>query len=136
MQELKDQKLKYSTILNIVKAFYHKATNDILIGYHFRFIEDFDSHFPRIADFWQLQLTGEMDHPESKPFDIINVHLPLKIKKGEIDRWVLLFSQTLDEFIHTKKINLELKKQWMQKIVIFQKRMYKMTASTAEDREI
>ena len=129
MQELKKQTLKYSTILKVVKSFYDKATNDILIGYHFRVIEDFETHFPRIADFWQLQLTGEMDHPESKPFDIINVHIPLKVKKGEIDRWVILFSQTLDEFIHSKEIELEHKDLWMKKISIFKKRMYQIANS-------
>lgn len=118
--------ISYSTILKIVKSFYALATTDILIGYHFRVIEDFESHFPRIADFWQLQLTGHMDHPESKPFDIINKHIPLKVKSGEIDRWALLFSQTLDNFVKTKEIDEVMKELWMQKISIFQNRMYKI----------
>ena len=123
------QQLSYETILNVVKSFYQKATNDILIGYHFRFIQDFDSHFPRISDFWQLQLTGHMDHPESKPFDIINVHIPLKIKRGEIDRWGVLFSQTLDEFIANNQLSEEQKMLWMNKVQIFQKRLYVIAGS-------
>lgn len=121
--------ISYDLILEVVKSFYEKATTDILIGYHFRFIEDFDTHFPRIADFWQLQLTGKMDHPESKPFDIISKHVPLKVKRGEIDRWAILFSQTLDEFIASQMISKEIKEEWMNKVKIFQIRMYKISQS-------
>ena len=28
-----------------------------------------------------------MDRPESLPFDLIQVHIPLKVNKGEIFRW-------------------------------------------------
>ena len=121
--------LKYDLILDIVKSFYDKATTDILIGYHFRFIDDFDSHFPRIADFWQLQLTGNMDHPESKPFDIISKHAPLKVKRGEIDRWALLFDSTLEEYVASNKISEDIRIEWMRKVKIFQKRMYTISQS-------
>lgn len=121
--------LSYGLILKIVKSFYAKATTDILIGYHFRVIDDFEEHFPRIADFWQLQLTGTMDHPESKPFDIISKHVPLKVKRGEIDRWGLLFSNTLDEYIQANQITIDTKEMWMQKVKVFQKRMYKISQS-------
>jgi truncated hemoglobin YjbI len=118
--------IDYLLINEIVKSFYARATNDILIGYHFRVIDDFESHFPRIADFWQLQLTGKMDHPQSLPFDIVTKHVPLKIKTGEVDRWGLLFSKTLDEYVVSSKITEDDKIFWMQKIQIFKNRLYKI----------
>jgi truncated hemoglobin YjbI len=90
--------LSYENILEVVEAFYAKATTDVMIGYHFRHIEDFNTHFPRIAAFWDIQLNGKTTRPVMKPFDLIGVHKPLKIKIGEVGRWVVLFEQTLSEF--------------------------------------
>lgn len=119
-------KIEYELILQIVKSFYAMAITDVLIGYHFRVIEDFESHFPRIADFWQLQLTGKLDHQNSLPFDIISKHIPLKIKRGEIDRWEFLFAKNLDQYVCDAKISEEEKIFWMKKVSIFKTRLYKI----------
>lgn len=85
-------------IFKVVNSFYEKAKDDILIGYHFRNIPDFNTHIPRISAFWELQLLGKTTRPyEGGPFDVINVHMPLKIKRGELGRWLLLFRKTLEE---------------------------------------
>jgi truncated hemoglobin YjbI len=85
-------------IFEVVNSFYDKAKNDILIGYHFRNIPDFNTHIPRISAFWELQLLGKTSRPfEGGAFDVMNVHMPLKIKRGELGRWLLLFRKTLDE---------------------------------------
>ncbi len=112
-------KLTYPIILEIITSFYDKATKDILIGYHFRFIEDFDEHLPRIASFWQLQLTGKIDAKEQLPFNLIAAHKPLKLNKGEVHRWVILFENTLDEFIQSQKISDMDKIDWMKKVEKF-----------------
>lgn len=104
--------LDYDNILKIITRFYEKATFDIMIGYHFRGIEDFDSHIPRIASFWQLQLTGEVQDKRQLPFDLIQVHKPLKIKKAQIDRWVILFEQNLKENNVPEQIQI----LWMDKV--------------------
>lgn len=115
--------LEFNLILEIVTSFYQKANFDILIGYHFRHIEDFDTHLPRIASFWQLQLTGKITRREELPFDIINLHKSLKINKGEVHRWVTLFIQTLEEFYAKEKItNLE-KETWIKKIEPFKNKI-------------
>jgi len=110
-------------INKVVHAFYQVAIYDILIGYHFRVIEDFDTHIPRIADFWQLQLTGKMDNPGSLPFDLIQIHIPLKVKRGEIDRWGILFKQILDQFVNAQEITQDQSDQWMNKIEIFKTKL-------------
>ncbi len=115
--------LTHEQINRIIYSFYRVATHDILIGYHFRVIKDFDTHIPRIADFWQLQLTGKIDNPKSLPFDLINVHIPLKVKMGEINRWKVLFQQTLDSFVMDRSITQEQADFWITRVDIFKDRM-------------
>ena len=69
-------------ILNIVQRFYDKAKSDILIGYHFRNIADFETHIPRIASFWEIQLLGKTHRVIDQNFDVLKAHLPLGIKKA------------------------------------------------------
>lgn len=123
------EKLSFKVILEVVEAFYQKANHDILIGYHFRVIENFETHFPRIATFWQLQLTGSIDTDkrEELPFNLLNVHKPLKINKGEVHRWVILFEETLDSFISQKKISSIQKILWMEKIDLFKNKILTLT---------
>jgi hemoglobin len=107
-------------IFQVVSGFYDKAKTDVLIGYHFRIIPDFDEHIPRIASFWELQLFGKTERPVEKTFDVIKVHVPLGIKRGELGRWMVLFKKTLDE--ETEKhpeMNL-LKGQWLVKLKVFE----------------
>jgi truncated hemoglobin YjbI len=106
-------------IHKVIDAFYAKARNDVLIGYHFRVIEDFDEHIPRIVAFWEIQLLGQTQIVTSGPFDILGVHGPLKIKRGELGRWLLLFRQTLAEISGPE--TQELKIKWEEKLVFFEK---------------
>ena len=108
------------TIDQVVIHFYNLAKNDILIGYHFRHIKDFDSHIPKIQRFWYLVLL-DLSSEEKKliinkgvPKNIIQSHEYLKIKVGELNRWILLFHQTLEfyqdespEFINTWKSEID-----------------------------
>ena len=102
----------------VVDQFYQQAKADILIVYHFRHIADFDEHLPRIYAFWEIQLLGATTATLVMPLDVINAHVPLKIKTGEVNRWVKLFRKTLaaqaplDEHGLTEK--------WEQKLAHFQ----------------
>ena len=112
--------MDYQHIFNIVESFYEKAMKDTMIGFHFRHITDFDSHFPRISHFWNLQLGGTLLDKSQLPFQVIDVHLPLKIKKGQLGRWVVIFKETLYKY---QEKNPELKediKLWEEKIDHFQ----------------
>ena len=103
-------------ISRVVHRFYDVARNDILIGYHFRHIEDFATHIPRIIHFWEIQLLATPLKMEA--FDLIKAHMPLGIKVGEVNRWVKLFLETLE----AEKIDPNLEQEWKQKVEIFQKR--------------
>ncbi|MFP5385938.1 MAG: hypothetical protein ACLGHN_07650 [Bacteriovoracia bacterium] len=107
-------------IFDVVHSFYDKARFDVLIGYHFRNIQDFDEHIPRIASFWELQLLGKSSRPIKEPFDVMKVHVPLGIKKGELGRWLLLFRKTLDEQVALHPEMQELKELWESRLKVFE----------------
>ena len=115
--------LNYQTLLSITEEFYAKAKIDILIGYHFRIIEDFETHIPKIADFWNLQLNGSLENRAHLPFHLFQTHKPLMLKQGEIDRWVKLFSDTLNENINKKTITNEQRDLWLTKIKFFKSKI-------------
>lgn len=107
-------------ILKIVDSFYAKAKEDVLIGYHFRVIEDFNTHIPRIASFWELQLLGRSSRKLAAPFDVMNVHHTMGIKRGELGRWLVLFRQTLKEELAQDPRYSELKMKWEERLVQFE----------------
>jgi len=117
-------------IKDIVESFYSKAVKDVIIGYHFRKIQELESpdvlnpdisffknHIPRIITFWKFQLLGEKT---DESFNLINSHAPLKLRRGELDRWLTLFHQTLDEYE-----NDELTYLWREKLSFFAQRFKK-----------
>lgn len=105
-------------IFQVVSSFYDKAKTDVLIGYHFRIIPDFDEHIPRIAAFWEIQLLGGTKRTLSEPFDVMKVHIPLGIKRGELGRWMVLFKKTLEE--KNSEEFSELKKLWLERLSFFE----------------
>lgn len=107
-------------IFQVVHAFYEKAKNDVLIGYHFRIIKDFESHIPRISTFWELQLLGSTQRTLSEPFDVLKVHIPLQIKRGELGRWLLLFKKTLEEETLRHPEFADLKELWLTRLSFFE----------------
>lgn len=111
---------KNEWIYSVVEAFYEKAKVDILIGYHFRIITDFDEHIPRIVSFWELQLLGKASRPIEAPFDVMKVHVPLGIKRGELGRWLVLFRKTLDEETAKHPEMQALEEDWLKKLIDFE----------------
>jgi len=107
-------------IQTVIESFYEKAKVDILIGYHFRHIIDFESHIPRICAFWELQLLGSSEKKINPPFDILKAHVPLHIKRGELGRWIVLFKKTLEEQTKKHPEFLSLKKIWEEKLIFFE----------------
>lgn len=107
-------------IQNVVTAFYDKAKTDVLIGYHFRIITDFDAHIPRISAFWELQLLGRTQKILAEPFDVMKAHVSLGIKRGELGRWLVLFRKTLDEEVKTQPEFAGLMDLWLEKLGFFE----------------
>ena len=107
-------------IFNVVDSFYSKARNDVLIGYHFRNITDFDEHIPRIATFWDFQLTGKSSRPVTHPYDMVGAHTPLHLKRGELGRWLVLFRKTMDEKVKEHPEMKDLAELWEQRLQVFE----------------
>jgi truncated hemoglobin YjbI len=107
-------------IFSVVDAFYQRARTDVLIGYHFRVIEDFESHIPRIAAFWEIQLLGQTPRDYGGPFDVLNLHRPLMIKPGELNRWLLLFRRTKEEALKAHPQFSSLSDLWEERLRFFE----------------
>ena len=108
---------KENIIDETVRSFYQKAIDDILIGYHFNHIKDFESHLLKIIAFWKWQLL-KVDYPKDlPPIELMQTHLYLKIKKGEVGRWVKIFIETIKD----KKLEADFESLWIKKIKDFEK---------------
>lgn len=107
-------------IFRVVDSFYQQAKNDILIGYHFRIIKDFDTHIPRISAFWEMQLLGHTSHKLDKPFNVMGLHIPMGIKRGELGRWLLLFRKSLTTETEKHPEMEKLAKTWDERLTFFE----------------
>ncbi len=113
-------------IEEVVDSLYEKAISDFLIGYHFKKIQtgealhptlsDFAHHLPRIKIFWKFQLLKGFKNTLS--FNLKETHIPLKIHKGELDRFMLLFNETLEQFEKTYP-RLTLFNDWRSRLQFF-----------------
>lgn len=108
---------KEEYIYNVTKSFYDKVRADVLIGYQFWRIPDFETHIPRIALFWETQLIGRHIKTITPPLDLMGKHIPMNIHKGELGRWLLLFKKTLDESSDYP----QLKELWLVRLDFFEK---------------
>jgi truncated hemoglobin YjbI len=100
-----------------VESFYAKATQDVLIGYHFRHLHDFPAHFEKISAFWKMHLTQTPYPKNLEPIRLMAKHFPLNLKMGELHRWILLFKATLDE--NPGQLSLDVISKWKEKIDLF-----------------
>jgi hemoglobin len=118
----------------VVETFYKKVIGDVLIGYHFEKFRDpevLEHHLQRLTSFWEMQLTGKMTVPLDKGFHLLFTHLQLRLNRGELGRWILLFHQTLDELQaefdknapadEAKEMKL-VTDEWKERIAFFEER--------------
>lgn len=119
--------IHYKNILSITQSFYDIAKVDILIGYHFSVIDNFETHIARIADFWNLQINGEIQTKSHLPFEMLRTHKSLKINTGEVFRWVKLFEDNLENYKREGLISSKEKSLWMEKVALFQKKVLTLT---------
>lgn len=82
-------------VKELVDSFYDKVNKDELLAPIFNDLAavNWETHLPKMYRFWESLLFGSMTY-KGKPFDN---HLPLPLTVKHFDRWVELFTQTLDE---------------------------------------
>jgi len=92
----------------LLEVFYKKVFNDDLIS-HF-FIEvvplDLETHIPVIADFWESVLLDGRGYRKNVMEVHLNISEKSRINKEHLDRWVKIFSETVDELFEGAKASL------------------------------
>ena len=92
----------------VLQAFYQKATQDDLIGHFFTVVIklDIQQHIPIIANFWEAILFGSRTYGKNVMEVHQHIHQLSTIRKEHLDRWVQLFTQTIDQFYEGEKATL------------------------------
>ena len=95
-------------IEDFLRAFYKKAFADQLIGHFFTEVVPLDlkTHIPIIASFWESVVFNTHGYRKNVMEVHQHIHNLSKIQKFHLDRWVKLFSETLDEYFEGSKTEL------------------------------
>ena len=100
---MKDTKeiITLDDIKKLVDTFYEKVRRDELIGpiYNERIQDRWPQHLEKMYTFWQTVLLGEHTYFAS-PFP---PHANLPVSHKHFEKWVELFTQTLDELFTGEK---------------------------------
>ena len=86
-------------IVAFLWTFYRNAFQDPLIGRFFTEVVplDLDTHIPQIADFWEAIVFNTQGYRKNVMEVHRHIHHLSEIKKEHLDRWVSIFSSTLDK---------------------------------------
>jgi len=106
----------YSEIENVIHAFYEKVIQHPTLGVFFAHIEHFSEHEKRIVDFWWISMGGKLEQPPK--IDMIGKHFPLGIKQADLETWLALFSETLEQQLTENKAIF-----WMDKAMVIGARL-------------
>jgi hemoglobin len=91
-----------------LKDFYRKAFADELIGHFFTEVVPLDlkTHIPVIANFWESVVFNTHGYRKNVMEVHRHIHLLSKIKKEHLNRWVKIFTETIDERFEGYKTEL------------------------------
>lgn len=92
----------------LLKLFYEKVFNDQLISHFFTQVVPLNlkEHLPVIADFWESVLLDGKGYRKNVMEIHLNISQKSKIEKEHFDRWVKLFTETLDQLFEGSKAAL------------------------------
>jgi hemoglobin len=79
-------------VVLFVNSFYEKVKTDELLAPKFEHL-DWPKHLPIMYNFWSSMLLGDQSY-QGNPFQ---KHVALSIEAIHFDRWLKLFTQTIDE---------------------------------------
>jgi len=97
-----------SDIETVLVSFYQKAFTDNLIGRFFTEVVPLDptTHLPVITDFWEAVIFNTHSYRKNVMEIHQHIHQLSSIKKQHLDRWVQIFTITIDEHFAGEKTNL------------------------------
>ncbi len=86
-------------LVHLLEVFYDRALADPLVGHFFTTVIPLDmrTHIPVIADFWESVLLDGRGYRKNVMEVHRNLHARSSIRKEHLDRWVDLFTDTVDE---------------------------------------
>ena len=92
----------------LLEIFYKKVFNDDLISHFFTEVVplNLETHIPVIADFWESVLLDGRGYRKNVMEIHLNISEKSKINKEHLDRWVKIFSETVDELFEGAKASL------------------------------
>ncbi|HET9093769.1 MAG TPA: group III truncated hemoglobin [Solirubrobacteraceae bacterium] len=92
----------------LVRAFYERALTDPIIGFLFTDVAhlDLETHVPRITNFWDTILLGARTYGGGAFRPHIELHLQVPLTRGHFDRWLYLWSMTVDELFLGERAEL------------------------------
>jgi hemoglobin len=92
----------------LVRAFYGRAIGDPVIGWIFVDVAqlDLDAHVPRIASFWETILLGGGSYSGGAFRPHADLHARVRLKAGHFERWLWLWSTTVDELFAGQRAEL------------------------------
>jgi hemoglobin len=93
---------------HFLRAFYKKAFEDDLIGRFFTEVVPLDltTHIPIIANFWETVVFNKTGYRKNVMEVHQHIHDLSRINKVHLDRWVKIFTETLNESFHGSKTEL------------------------------
>ena len=82
----------------VLNAFYRKAFEDDMLRFFFVDIAglDLESHLPTITDFWESILFGTIRYQGNVMIKHFALDEQRQIGREQIDRWLALFSETIN----------------------------------------
>ena len=92
----------------MLEAFYRKVFKDDLISYFFTEVVqlNLEHHLPLITDFWESVLLDARGYRKNVMQVHADIHQKSRLEKEHLDRWVALFTKTVDEFFEGPKATL------------------------------
>ena len=95
-------------LVQLLEAFYTKAFADELIGHFFTKVVplNLEVHIPVIADFWDAIIFNKHTYKKNVMVVHQHIHHLSHIKKEHLDRWVQIFTGTVDGMFEGDKAAL------------------------------
>jgi hemoglobin len=95
-------------IEQVLKAFYQRVFTDPEIGHFFTQVVplNLETHIPVITDFWEAVVLGHRTYSKNVMEVHQHIHQLSRIEKEHLDRWVALFTQTVDAHFTGDKATL------------------------------
>lgn len=92
----------------LVRAFYSRAMVDPFIGFIFVDVAklDLEEHIPVITSFWETLLLGAGTYRGGAFHVHADLHAQVPLQAGHFDRWLLLWTTTVDELFSGERADL------------------------------